>query len=70
MRRMQRTAVPENLAQAQRDWHATYQALATDYTRNTTMLRRRLLQLSTWIWWHPHRHEQRADTARALTETP
>ncbi|MGW4629720.1 hypothetical protein [Streptomyces rubiginosohelvolus] len=38
---------------AQREWHATYRALAAPRPRRTTELRRRLLLLSVRIHWHP-----------------
>ncbi|MGW4249983.1 hypothetical protein [Streptomyces californicus] len=50
---MERYPFPPDLVQAQREWHATYRALA-DGSRHAAELRRRLLHLSVWIHWHPH----------------
>jgi hypothetical protein len=50
---MDSTAFPDDLVQAQRDWDATYEALAAPRQHGTTALRRRLLRLSARIWWHP-----------------
>ncbi|MGP4110279.1 hypothetical protein ACTWP5_05100 [Streptomyces sp. 4N509B] len=47
-------AFPDDLIRAQREWHATYRALAAPGRHGTTVLRRRLLRLSTRIWWHPY----------------
>ncbi|MGW2112387.1 hypothetical protein [Streptomyces sp. NPDC001948] len=44
---------PDDLVQAQRDWLATYQQLAQPRPRRTTALRRRLLDLSAYLLWHP-----------------
>ncbi|MFB8381166.1 hypothetical protein [Streptomyces rubiginosohelvolus] len=38
---------------AQREWHATYRALAAPRPHHATELRRRLLLLSVRIHWHP-----------------
>ncbi|MFJ7948839.1 hypothetical protein ACIQ6K_35200 [Streptomyces sp. NPDC096354] len=50
---MESTVFPRDLVQAQRDWNITYRALTTSGNRHTTILRRRLLDLSVRIWWHP-----------------
>lgn len=50
---MDSTAFPHDLVQAQHDWNTTYRALTTSGNRHTTALRRRLLDLSGRIWWHP-----------------
>ncbi|WP_327419874.1 hypothetical protein OG612_00670 [Streptomyces sp. NBC_01527] len=50
---MDSTAFPHDLVQARHDWNITYRALATSGNRHTTVLRRRLLDLSRRIWWHP-----------------
>ncbi|WP_326600940.1 hypothetical protein OG930_45025 [Streptomyces sp. NBC_01799] len=50
---MEPTAFPQNLVQAQRDWIRTYEALAQPHPHRNTVLRRRLLELSAQIWWHP-----------------
>ncbi|MER5182648.1 hypothetical protein ABT009_30580 [Streptomyces sp. NPDC002896] len=44
---------PHDLVQAQRDWNATYAALAAPGAVRNTAPRRRLLRLSARIWWHP-----------------
>lgn len=46
--------IPDDLFRAQQEWHATYRALAEPGQHSTTLLRRRLLRLSTRIWWHPY----------------
>ncbi|MET4646021.1 MULTISPECIES: hypothetical protein [Streptomyces] len=50
---MEPTAFPQDLVQAQRDWIRTYEALAHPGLPHNTALRRRLLELSAQIWWHP-----------------
>ncbi|MFF0290740.1 hypothetical protein [Streptomyces sp. NPDC005262] len=50
---MEPTAFPPDLVQAQRDWIRTYEALAHPGLLHNTALRRRLLELSAQIWWHP-----------------
>ncbi|MFD4232624.1 hypothetical protein [Streptomyces sp. NPDC058545] len=50
---MEPTAFPQDLVQAQRDWIRTYEALAQPHSPRNTVLRRRLLELSAQIWWHP-----------------
>ncbi|MGW5276243.1 hypothetical protein ACWEQP_27570 [Streptomyces sp. NPDC004044] len=50
---MEPTAFPQDLVQAQRDWIRTYEALAHPGLPHNTALRRRLLELSTQLWWHP-----------------
>ncbi|MCM2579710.1 hypothetical protein [Streptomyces meridianus] len=48
-------AFPEDLIAAQRAWDRTYRALADPAQRGrTTALRRRLLELSVQVWWHPY----------------
>ncbi|MGW4219065.1 hypothetical protein ACWEJZ_18880 [Streptomyces bacillaris] len=44
---------PDDLIAAQREWHATYRALAAPRPRHATELRRRLLLMSVRIEWHP-----------------
>lgn len=44
---------PDDLVRAQRDWLVTYQQLAVPRLRHMTALRRRLLDLSSRIQWHP-----------------
>ncbi|WP_327328772.1 hypothetical protein OG735_41665 (plasmid) [Streptomyces sp. NBC_01210] len=50
---MDASAFPHNLVQAQRDFGATYEALAAPGRHGNTELRRRLLRLSVRILWHP-----------------
>ncbi|WP_030705170.1 MULTISPECIES: hypothetical protein [unclassified Streptomyces] len=50
---MHRFPFPDDLIAAQREWHATYRALAAPRPRHATELRRRLLLLSVRIEWHP-----------------
>ncbi|NUK78060.1 hypothetical protein HRW23_11745 [Streptomyces lunaelactis] len=50
---MDASAFPDDLVQAQRDFNATYQALAAPGRHGYTELRRRLLRLSVRILWHP-----------------
>ncbi|MFF3354116.1 hypothetical protein ACFYWN_15950 [Streptomyces sp. NPDC002917] len=50
---MEPTIFPPDLVQAQRDWIRTYEALAQPHPPHSTALRRRLLELSAQIWWHP-----------------
>ncbi|MER5853653.1 hypothetical protein ABT126_43890 [Streptomyces sp. NPDC002012] len=38
---------------AERERHAAYLALTTIRPADNTPLRRRLLQLSAQVWWHP-----------------
>ncbi|MET8127464.1 hypothetical protein [Streptomyces sp. NPDC005231] len=49
------SALPEDLVTAQRAWERTYRSLADPANRQrTTALRRRLLELSVKVWWHPY----------------
>ncbi|NEB00309.1 hypothetical protein [Streptomyces sp. SID13726] len=48
---------PDDLAQAQQDWHTTYRQLAERPDR--TDLRRRLYHLSTRLFFHPHWQQRR-----------
>lgn len=50
---MAASRTPPDLVAAQREWHRTYAALAAPAPADPTTLRRRLLLLSTRIWWHP-----------------
>lgn len=46
---------PLDLVQTQTAWSTTYRALAAvGPGAGTTVLRRRLLRLSTRLWWHPY----------------
>ncbi|KPC64064.1 hypothetical protein [Streptomyces chattanoogensis] len=48
-------AFPDDLLQAQRDWYAAYQQLATtENPSQTTVLRRTLQRLSVRITTHPY----------------
>ncbi|MFF4509021.1 hypothetical protein [Streptomyces sp. NPDC001401] len=49
--------IPDDLAQAQEEWHATYQQLAVC---PRTALRRRLIHLSSVVLFHPHYQGQRS----------
>ncbi|WP_329351862.1 hypothetical protein OG226_41225 [Streptomyces sp. NBC_01261] len=51
---MNETDFPDDLVQTQAAWNATYHALAAPRSCDTTALRRRLLFLSTRLWWHPY----------------
>ncbi|MFJ4972692.1 hypothetical protein [Streptomyces sp. NPDC088755] len=44
---------PNDLIRAQRAWHAAYRELSSPRPRHATELRRRLLDLSCRIQWHP-----------------
>ncbi|MFD4025745.1 hypothetical protein ACFWRV_19855 [Streptomyces sp. NPDC058576] len=44
---------PEGLIEVQRQWHATYRALAAPRPPHAAELRRLLLLLSVRIHWHP-----------------
>ena len=48
------TAFPDDLVRTQAAWNATYNALAAPRSRDTAVLRRRLLILSVRLWWHPY----------------
>ncbi|MEU6504504.1 hypothetical protein ABZ895_33720 [Streptomyces californicus] len=50
---MDRFPFPDDLIEAQRQWHATYRALAVPRPLHATDLRRRLLLLSARVYWHP-----------------
>ncbi|MEU9213397.1 hypothetical protein AB0D27_37190 [Streptomyces sp. NPDC048415] len=46
---------PKTLIAVQRAWDRTYRALADPaHRRQTTILRRRLLELSVRVWCHPY----------------
>ncbi|MCX4405659.1 hypothetical protein OG840_29665 [Streptomyces sp. NBC_01764] len=52
---MRCSAIPEDLVAAQCAWERTYRSLADPANRQrTTALRRRLLELSVKVWWHPY----------------
>ncbi|WP_369188699.1 hypothetical protein [Streptomyces sp. R08] len=48
------TDFPDDLVRTQAAWNATYNALAAPRSRDTAVLRRRLLILSVRLWWHPY----------------
>ncbi|MER5880131.1 hypothetical protein ABT119_29945 [Streptomyces sp. NPDC001910] len=52
---MESATFPHDLAHLQAAWNSTYDALAAPCpsTANTA-LRRRLIRLSTRLWWHPY----------------
>ncbi|MFD4130687.1 hypothetical protein ACFXKK_36730 [Streptomyces globisporus] len=50
---MDRFPFPDDLIDAQREWHAAYRALSVPRPRHATELRRLLLHLSVRIYWHP-----------------
>lgn len=56
---------PEDLVAAQRSRAATYEALARPGTTATTRLRRRLLHLSTAVYFHPSWARPRPAAGRA-----
>lgn len=45
---------PDDLVQTQYAFDATYEALSVPRPRDAAALRRRLLQLSVRLWWHPY----------------
>ncbi|MFH9970169.1 hypothetical protein ACH4PR_54915 [Streptomyces mirabilis] len=50
---MESAPFPHDLVQLQTAWNRTYDALAASRPVADTVLRRRLLMLSTRLWWHP-----------------
>lgn len=61
---METVLYPDDLLQAQREWHRTYEALSgLPPTAGATALRRRLLLLSSRIARHPHWPAQRCSSA-------
>jgi hypothetical protein len=57
---------PEDLAHAQEEWHATYRQLAG---HQRTVLRRRLIRLSSQVMFHPY-WQGRQTAARAALFAP
>ncbi|MGV9892090.1 hypothetical protein [Streptomyces sp. NPDC003395] len=55
--------IPDDLARAVDEWHATYRQLAA---QPRTVLRRRLLQLSGEVLFHSHWHGRRTPAAATL----
>ncbi|MFE5628286.1 hypothetical protein [Streptomyces sp. NPDC056543] len=62
---MRHYAFPDDLVSAQRSWAATYEALARPGATATTRLRRRLLHLSTAVYFHPYWARPRPTAGRA-----
>ncbi|MFJ8510798.1 hypothetical protein [Streptomyces avermitilis] len=50
---MESASFPHDLVELQAAWNRTYAALAEPCPTANTALRRRLLMLSTRLWWHP-----------------
>ncbi|MET7726549.1 hypothetical protein [Streptomyces mirabilis] len=50
---MESAPFPPDLVQLQAAWNRTYDALAAPRSAANMALRRRLLLLSTRLWWHP-----------------
>ncbi|POX55327.1 hypothetical protein C3489_11105 [Streptomyces sp. Ru71] len=55
--------IPDDLHQALEEWHTTYRRLAV---QPRTALRRRLIQLSAEVLFHPHWAGERTPAASAL----
>lgn len=52
---MRCSALPTDLIASQYAWERTYRSLADPANwQQTTALRRRLLELSARVWWHPY----------------
>ncbi|MEU7036765.1 hypothetical protein ABZ958_24210 [Streptomyces sp. NPDC046237] len=62
---MRHHAFPDDLVSAQRSWAATYEALSRPGATATTRLRRRLLRLSTSVYFHPYWTRPRPAAGRA-----
>ncbi|MET9954473.1 hypothetical protein ABZ135_23420 [Streptomyces sp. NPDC006339] len=60
---MEHQPFPLDLVRTQTAWTATYTALAAPGPGGTTALRRRLLRLSTRLYWHPYWATPGAGTA-------
>ncbi|MFB7395183.1 hypothetical protein [Streptomyces sp. NPDC056191] len=56
---------PDDLVTAQRSWTATNEELAHPAATRTTLLRRRLLHLSTQLHYHPYWAHPRPAAGRA-----
>ncbi|MET9507726.1 hypothetical protein ABZX62_04465 [Streptomyces flavidovirens] len=64
---MRCSAFPEDLIAAQSAWERTYRSLAAPVHRErTTVLRRRLLELSVQVRWRPYWREARTGQRVAL----
>ncbi|MFF9768456.1 hypothetical protein ACF1GT_17900 [Streptomyces sp. NPDC014636] len=57
------SAIPDDLARAQREWQATYRRLAA---QPRTALRRRLIRLSSQVLFHPYWQGRRTGAWPAL----
>ncbi|MFF7751799.1 hypothetical protein ACFZCP_21670 [Streptomyces sp. NPDC007971] len=55
--------IPDDLADALQDWHATYRRLAV---QPCTVLRRRLVRLSAQVLFHPYWESGRRTVARSV----
>ncbi|MGW1053528.1 hypothetical protein [Streptomyces sp. NPDC002521] len=55
--------IPDDLARAHEEWHATYQQLAV---RPHTVLRQRLIHLSAEVLFHPYWQGRRSEAWAAL----
>ncbi|MEW2085253.1 hypothetical protein [Streptomyces sp. NPDC005283] len=64
---MAHTSFPSDLVQAQRDWNRTYAELAEGQGPYTE-LRRRLLRLSSALFWHPFWDTERGGPPAAQVE--
>ncbi|MEU6946628.1 hypothetical protein ABZ957_15570 [Streptomyces sp. NPDC046316] len=51
---MRHDPFPDDLVAAQRSWVQAYEALAQPGAPRTTVLRRRLVQLSADVYFHPY----------------
>ncbi|MFF8402585.1 hypothetical protein ACF1AB_36325 [Streptomyces sp. NPDC014846] len=58
--------IPDDLAHAQEEWHATYRQLAV---HPRTALRRRLIRLSSQVLFHPY-WQGRGTAARSALSVP
>ncbi|MER5463021.1 hypothetical protein ABT010_20505 [Streptomyces sp. NPDC002668] len=64
---MAHTSFPSDLVQAQRDWNRAYAELAEGQGPYTE-LRRRLLRLSSALFWHPFWDTERGGSPAARVE--
>ncbi|MFE3121371.1 hypothetical protein [Streptomyces niveus] len=51
---MSARSFPDDLVRTQHAWNSTYQALDACRPADNTRLRRRLLRLSVYLYWHPY----------------
>ncbi|EST24404.1 hypothetical protein [Streptomyces roseochromogenus] len=59
--------IPDDLARAQEEWHATYRQLAV---RPRTALRQQLIHLSSEVLFHPYWQGRRSAAWAALHGAP